>query len=97
MKLKHAQQELKNKQAEVKKMDSGYKKDQEAFEAVRKAKEKLETEMKKLNYEGLSSVYLRSTQQEGFLCIETNKGNKQLLKNLFIDVGEVFTNTVKII
>lgn len=53
MKLKHAQQELKNKQAEVKKMDSGYRKDQEALEAVKKLKEKLETEMKKLNYEGL--------------------------------------------
>ena len=53
MKLKHAQQELKTKQTEIKKMDSGYRKDQEALEDVKKLKEKLETEMKRLNYEGL--------------------------------------------
>lgn len=76
MKLKHAHQELKTKQAEVKKMDSGYKKDQDAFEAVKKQKEKLESEMNKLNYEGL----LKGLNDVGLDCcwewIEARNGER---------------------
>ncbi|KAG7279619.1 hypothetical protein CRUP_011712 [Coryphaenoides rupestris] len=54
MTLKHAQAELKTKQAEVKKMDGGYKKDQDTLQALQASRGKLQSELTKLNYQGVT-------------------------------------------